>query len=112
VILGTSPGALWPTLPWRPPSPCSPRAAISYIAGQAGFTVLVVIMFNPIQPVGWRVALVRVEEAELDRLWGVALHMDCVTRCQPRLLPVLVDFAPSPGSGQGHLDGERRRGAV
>ena len=35
---------------------------ISFAAGQAGFTVVVVILFNIIDPTGWRVGLTRVED--------------------------------------------------
>ncbi|MGH3415908.1 MAG: FUSC family protein, partial [Actinocrinis sp.] len=37
-------------------------AAISFAAGQAGFTLVLVILFNIIQPTGWRVGLLRVED--------------------------------------------------
>ena len=38
---------------------------ISFAAGQAGFTVLVVILFNIIVPTGWRVGLTRVEDVAI-----------------------------------------------
>jgi uncharacterized membrane protein YccC len=37
-------------------------AAISFAAGQAGFTLVLVILFNIIAPAGWRVGLLRVED--------------------------------------------------
>lgn len=40
-------------------------SAISYAAGQAGFTVVVVILFNIIQPVGWKVGVTRVEDVSI-----------------------------------------------
>ena len=40
-------------------------AAISFAAGQAGFTLVLVILFNIVQPTGWRVGLVRVEDIAL-----------------------------------------------
>ncbi len=40
-------------------------AAISFAAGQAGFTVVLVILFNIIQPLGWRVGLYRVEDVAI-----------------------------------------------
>ena len=39
----------------------APRA-ISFAAGQAGFTIVLLIIFNLIQPTGWTVGLVRVED--------------------------------------------------
>ncbi len=38
---------------------------ISFAAGQAAFTVMVVILFNIIQPVGWRVGLTRIEDVAI-----------------------------------------------
>ncbi len=38
---------------------------ISFVAGQAAFTVMVVILFNIIQPVGWRVGLTRFEDVAI-----------------------------------------------
>src|SRR5207244_4052573 len=42
----------------------APRA-ISFAAGQAGFTVVLFVLFNLIQPVGWRVGLVRLEDVAI-----------------------------------------------
>lgn len=39
----------------------SPRA-ISFTAGQAGFTIVIVILFNLLEPVGWSVGVVRIED--------------------------------------------------
>ncbi len=38
---------------------------ISFVAGQAAFTVVVVILFNIIEPVGWRVGLTRIEDVAI-----------------------------------------------
>ena len=38
---------------------------ISFVAGQAAFTLLVIILFNIIQPLGWRVGLTRIEDVAL-----------------------------------------------
>ena len=40
-------------------------AAISFAAGQAGFTLVVVILFNIIEPVGWKVGLTRIEDVAI-----------------------------------------------
>jgi uncharacterized membrane protein YccC len=42
----------------------APRA-IAFAAGQAGFTVVLFLLFNIIQPVGWSVGLVRVEDVAI-----------------------------------------------
>lgn len=38
---------------------------VSFAAGQAAFTVMVVILFNIIQPEGWRVGLTRIEDVTI-----------------------------------------------
>jgi uncharacterized membrane protein YccC len=42
----------------------SPRA-ISFTAGQAAFTVVIVILFNLLNPVGWSVGVVRIEDVAI-----------------------------------------------
>lgn len=42
----------------------SPRA-ISFTAGQAGFTIAVVVLFNLLDPVGWSVGVVRIEDVAI-----------------------------------------------
>jgi uncharacterized membrane protein YccC len=39
--------------------------AVSFTAGQAGFTVALVILFNIISPAGWQVGLVRIEDVAI-----------------------------------------------
>ena len=46
-------------------------SVISFAAGQAGFTVVVVILFNIIQPIGWKVGLTRIEDVAIG--CGVSL---------------------------------------
>ena len=38
---------------------------ISFAAGQAGFTLVVIILFNIIEPVGWKVGLTRIEDVAI-----------------------------------------------
>jgi uncharacterized membrane protein YccC len=40
-------------------------STISFAAGQAGFTLVVIILFNIINPVGWQVGLTRIEDVAL-----------------------------------------------
>jgi uncharacterized membrane protein YccC len=48
----------------------SPRA-ISFTAGQAAFTVVIVVLFNLLNPVGWSVGLIRIEDIAIG--CGVSL---------------------------------------
>ncbi len=44
---------------------------ISFVAGQAAFSLMVIILFNILQPVGWRVGLTRIEDVAIG--CGVSL---------------------------------------
>ena len=65
VAIGADRGLLWALLPlavWL--AAYAPRA-ISFAAGQAGFTVAVLVLFNIIQPTGWKAGIVRVEDVAI-----------------------------------------------
>jgi len=61
-VIGTDENVLWFVLPPAILIAGVAPAAISFAAGQAGFTLVLVILFNIIQPAGWRVGLLRVED--------------------------------------------------
>jgi len=64
-LVGTSSTVLWILLP---PAALLERiapAAISFAAGQAAFTVVLVLLFNIIAPTGWTVGLIRIEDVAL-----------------------------------------------
>jgi uncharacterized membrane protein YccC len=63
--LGTSHTVLWPLLPVIILVAAAAPAVISFAAGQAGFTVLVIVLFNIIAPAGWRIGVVRIEDVAL-----------------------------------------------
>ncbi len=65
IVIGTHQGVLWGVLPVAVLLAAYAPRAISFAAGQAGFTVVLFILFNLIQPVGWRVGLVRVEDVAI-----------------------------------------------
>jgi uncharacterized membrane protein YccC len=52
----------------------APRA-ISFAAGQAGFTIVLLILFNIIQPTGWTVGLVRVEDVGIGFAVSLAVGL-------------------------------------
>ncbi len=64
-LIGTNTVLLWLLLPLSILLAGIAPAAISFAAGQAGFTVVLVILFNIIQPLGWRVGLYRVEDVAI-----------------------------------------------
>jgi uncharacterized membrane protein YccC len=63
--IGTHEVVLWGVLPVAVLLAAYAPRAISFAAGQAGFTVVLFVLFNIIQPVGWSVGLVRVEDVAL-----------------------------------------------
>jgi hypothetical protein len=64
-LIGDDTRVLWLLLPPAILLAGVAPAVISFAAGQAGFTLTIVILFNIIQPVGWRVGLLRVEDVAL-----------------------------------------------
>jgi uncharacterized membrane protein YccC len=68
---GTDEGVLWALLPVAVLFAAYAPQAISFAAGQAGFTVTLLILFNLIQPTGWTVGLVRIEDVAIG--FGVSL---------------------------------------
>jgi len=65
VGIGTNTTLLWFLLPLAVFLAGIAPAAISFAGGQAAFTLTLVILFNIIQPAGWRVGLVRIEDVAL-----------------------------------------------
>jgi uncharacterized membrane protein YccC len=65
IAIGTHEAVLWGVLPVAVLLAAYAPRAISFAAGQAGFTVVLFILFNLIQPVGWTVGLVRVEDVAI-----------------------------------------------
>jgi uncharacterized membrane protein YccC len=65
IAIGTHQGVLWGVLPVAVLLAAYAPRAISFAAGQAGFTVVLFVLFNLIQPVGWKVGLVRVEDVAI-----------------------------------------------
>jgi len=63
--VGTDTRALWAVLPVAVLGAGLAPAAISFAAGQAGFTVTLVVLFNILEPAGWKVGLVRVEDVAI-----------------------------------------------
>lgn len=67
-VLGTSHAVLWPLLPILILIAGAAPSAISFIAGQAAFTVVIIVLFNIIAPIGWKVGVVRVEDVALGSI--------------------------------------------
>ncbi|GIF51860.1 fusaric acid resistance family protein [Asanoa ferruginea] len=63
--VGTDINVLWALLPVAVLMAGIAPARISFAAGQAAFTVALLILFNIIQPAGWQLGLIRVEDVAI-----------------------------------------------
>ena len=61
-LAGNDPALMWAAMPIAIFLASYAASAIGFVAGQAAFTVTVIIIFNLISPVGWQVGLVRIED--------------------------------------------------
>ncbi|MDX6686060.1 MAG: hypothetical protein QOF86_2188 [Baekduia sp.] len=72
-LIGTDTTLLWVLLPPAVLLAGLAPAAVSFAAGQAAFTLTLLILFNLLQPVGWRLGLVRIEDVALGGAVSVAV---------------------------------------
>jgi hypothetical protein len=61
-LIGTNTAVLWGLLPLAILVAGLAPSAVSFVAGQAAFTLTLLILFNIIAPAGWRIGLVRIED--------------------------------------------------
>jgi uncharacterized membrane protein YccC len=73
VLFGQDPAVLWAALPVAVFLAAYTPSALSFLAGQAAFTVLMVVLFNVLSPVGWSVGLVRIEDLAVGSAIGVVV---------------------------------------
>jgi uncharacterized membrane protein YccC len=71
IAAGSGETGLWIALPITAFLAAYTPTAIHFLVGQAAFTVFVVVLFNLIEPTGWEVGLVRVEDVAIGA--GVSL---------------------------------------
>lgn len=65
VAIGTHPVVLGSVLPVAVLLAAYVPRAISFAAGQAGFNVVTFVLFNIVEPSGWRIGLVRIEDVAI-----------------------------------------------
>ena len=63
--LGTSTPVLWTALPIAIAVAAYEPGTLPFAVGQAAFTVVVVVLFNLLQPVGWKLGLLRVQDVAI-----------------------------------------------
>lgn len=94
--IGTDEAVLWAFLPPAILLAAYAPRAISFAAGQAGFTVVVLIVFNIIVPTGWTLGLLRVE----DVLIGCGISLAVGVLFWPRGAEALVRRALGAAYGR------------
>jgi uncharacterized membrane protein YccC len=65
LAVGDSDPVLWGVLPVAVLVAAYAPQVISFAAGQAAFTVVLLVLFNLIQPTGWKVGLIRIEDVAI-----------------------------------------------
>ena len=108
VGIGTNTTLLWFLLPPAVFLAGVAPAVISFAGGQAAFTLVLVILFNIIQPTGWRVGLVRIEDVAI----GVGVSLVVGVLFWPRgAAPAFRQaLAQAYADGAGYLVGTVRSG--
>ena len=74
-LLGVDPVVMWILLPIVAFGSAYVPGVYSFVAGQAAFTMMVLINFNLIVPTGWKVGLVRVEDVVVGALVGIVVSV-------------------------------------
>lgn len=74
-LVGVEPVVMWVLLPVVAFGSAFVPEVASFIAGQAAFTMMVLIIFNLIAPTGWSVGLIRVEDVLVGALVGVMVSV-------------------------------------
>ncbi|HWF74648.1 MAG TPA: hypothetical protein VG186_14955, partial [Solirubrobacteraceae bacterium] len=72
-LIGTNTAVLWVLLPFVILLAGLAPAAISFAAGQAAFTVTLLILFNILVPAGWRIGLLRIEDVAIGSAVSLAV---------------------------------------
>lgn len=73
--------------------------SINLVWGQAGFTVLVLVLFNLVDPIGWEIGIIRVEDVALGAAVGVLIGLAAWPRgAAGQLAQSLADAIKASGS--------------
>jgi uncharacterized membrane protein YccC len=101
LAIGTSPVALWVALPIAVLVASYTPGTAPFAAGQAAFTVTVLVVFNLLAPAGWQVGLLRIEDVAL----GCAVSLAVGALFWPRGAAAVVgdDLADAFRRGAAYL---------
>ncbi len=65
LVIGTGTAALWIALPVAVLVAAYAPGTLPFAAGQAAFTVVVSVLFNLLQPIGWQIGVLRLEDVAI-----------------------------------------------
>ncbi len=74
-LVGVDPIVMWAMLPLVAFGSAFVPEVASFIAGQAAFTMMVLIIFNLIAPTGWSVGLIRIQDVIIGALVGIVVSV-------------------------------------
>ena len=97
-LLGVDPVVLWMLLPLVAFGSAYVPEVASFVAGQAAFTMMVLINFNLIVPTGWQVGLIRVEDVVVGALVGVVVSVLLWPRGATARVSEAIDDARAVGA--------------
>jgi uncharacterized membrane protein YccC len=97
-LLGVDPVVLWILLPIVAFGSAYVPEVASFVAGQAAFTMMVLINFNLIVPTGWQVGLIRVEDVVVGALVGIVVSILLWPRGATAAVSQAVDNARAVGA--------------
>ena len=75
LLVGTNDTVLWVLLPPAILLAGLAPAVVSFAAGQAAFTLLLLILFNILAPAGWEIGLVRIQDVVLGSAVSLAVGL-------------------------------------
>jgi hypothetical protein len=97
-LMGVDPAVMWTMLPIVAFGSAYVPEVASFIAGQAMFTMMVLIIFNVIVPTGWSVGLIRVEDVVVGALVGVVVSLLVWPRGASATVSRAIDAACAVGA--------------
>lgn len=92
-LLGTHETVFWILLPFAICFTGFAPSAISFAAGQAGFTMTILILFNIVEPIGWKIGVIRIEDVAL----GCAVSLVVGLLLWPRGASAALRYSISDG---------------
>ncbi|HEY6575389.1 MAG TPA: FUSC family protein, partial [Mycobacterium sp.] len=97
-LMGIDPAVMWTMLPIVAFGSAYVPEVASFIAGQAMFTMMVLIIFNVIVPTGWSVGLIRVEDVLVGAMVGVVVSVLLWPRGASSAVSKAIDAAAAVGA--------------